>query len=59
MNVYDLTRSQLDSLKQAYIFETDPAPAWGDLAAAADTLPDAVIFEYYNGVYFSPDDFTA
>ena len=57
MNVHELTRDQLNELKQAYICELLANPSWGDLADA-ETLPDDIIFEHYDGVVFGEDDFS-
>ena len=58
--VYDLNRDQLDELKQTYacqLAETDgDVLSYGELADASN-IPDDVIFEHYNGVSFTDDDF--
>ena len=58
--VYDLNRDQLDELKQTYAFqlaETDgDALSYGELADASN-IPDDIIFEHYDGVSFTDDDF--
>lgn len=56
MDVRELTRAQLDELKQNYICSIYDSPSWGDLADV-DRIPDSVIFEYYAGIAFSNDDF--
>lgn len=57
MTVRELTRDQLDQLKQAYICELMADPSWGDLTDAQD-LPNDIIFEHYDGIEFVDDDFT-
>lgn len=60
MTVYELSREQLDELKQAYaiqLVEIDgDVIGYGILADAAE-IPDDVIFQHYAGIMFSPDDF--
>lgn len=59
--VYDLSRDQLVELKQTYLcqlMETgEECLSWGELAAADDIIPDAVIYDHYAGVTFTDDDF--
>lgn len=60
MTVYELSREQLDELKQAYavqLAETDGnVIGYGGLADAAE-ISDDVIFHHYDGIMFSSDDF--
>lgn len=55
-NVQELTRAQLDELKQNYICTACNSPSWGDLADV-DRIPDSIIFEYYTDTVFRDDDF--
>lgn len=58
MNVQELNRAEMEELKQMYLFETTAGPlTWGDIAAACE-IPNEIIFDYYEGVRFSKDDFT-
>lgn len=61
MDVRDLTREQLDELKQRMICdrndEKGEGTSWGELANAGDLISDADVFERYEGVNFSEDDF--
>ena len=56
MNVHELSRDQLDELKQNYVFETVANPSYEELADSID-IPDEVVFEYYAGIQFFDDDF--
>lgn len=56
MDVRELSREQLDELKQAYVCETVDCPSYGELADAVD-IPDDVIFQHYSGIDFVMDDF--
>lgn len=57
-SVEELTREELNELKQNYVFETagDSEPSYGELADSVD-IPDEVIFKHYAGVSFGPEDF--
>lgn len=60
MTVKELSREQLDELKEAYIIEmaekTGAKVYMSDLIEAHDII-DETVFEYYAGVEFSDDDF--
>ena len=51
--VQELTREELNELKQSYVAETVKNPSWGELADSVD-IPDEVIFEKYAGIAFGP-----
>ncbi len=61
MSVQELSRDQLICLKQAYLTEMLDAqgesPSWGELAEADDIISDESVFDEYDGVDFTPDDF--
>ena len=72
MDVKDLSRDQLVTLKQSYmtqladegvfseIMNTDyDEPSWYDLANADKIVSDEVIFNNYEGIDFVPEDFAA
>lgn len=60
--VYDLSREQLDELKQQYVCQLYEdgdvleSPSYNELADSQQ-IPDEVIFEHYDGIMFSDDDF--
>lgn len=54
--VEQLTRNELDELKQSYVSEIVDNPSWGELSDSTE-IPDGVIFEYYGGISFVEDDF--
>ena len=56
MTVHELSRDQLDELKQNYVFETVENPSYGELADSVG-IPDEVVFDYYAGIRFVNDDF--
>lgn len=53
MQVTELTPAQLDELRQAYNYEVNDSTA---LVGASD-IPDSVLFDYYAGTHFVPEDF--
>ena len=67
--VYDLTRDELDELKESYFYQlrdNDDEVLWAlnnpnsqdiDGITAPDQIPDSVIFEHYAGISFVDDDF--
>lgn len=61
MSITDLNREQLTELKQAYLTELldrdGLSPSWGELADADELIPDAEIYEAYEGYTFSAGDF--
>lgn len=64
--VYDLTRAELDELKESYYYQlmdNDEEVVFPlehidyiDVATPSD-IPDDVIFEHYSGINFTVDDF--
>ena len=70
MLVEDLTREQLVELKQSYLYALADSgdyaeimnadhdePSYDDLANADELIPDDFIFEYYEDMTFTEDDF--
>lgn len=65
MNVTELNRDQLIELKQSYLevlnesgeHEEVVGVSYGELANADEIVPDDVIFDYYDGIIFTEDDF--
>lgn len=63
MDVRELNRDQLDELKAAYFWGEDTLeiPKYNALGLPAlfpGDIPDAVILDYYAGIYFVNDDFS-
>lgn len=60
MKVTELTKDQLDELKQAYACKRngEEGISYGELIEA-ELIPDEVIFEHYAGITFTEDDFFA
>lgn len=59
MTVYDLNREQLNELKQSYSAQLEDCGdgnSYYDLIKAED-IPDEIIFNHYDGIIFSDDDF--
>ena len=61
--VQDLTSEELNELKQSYVSamaesaDEELEVYWSDLAEAPETVSDDEVFEYYDGMTFSEDDF--
>lgn len=61
--VHDLTREQLNELKQAYVCQLYEdrdvleSPSYDEMADSQQ-IPDDVIFEHYDGISFTDDDFS-
>ena len=56
-NVRDLTREQLQELKDSYFWQEETQDILGDDITSPDEIPDDVIFQYYEDVVFVDDDF--
>ena len=59
MTVRELSRDQLNELKQAYaaqLVETEEEISYGELVEATE-ITDDVIFNHYDGILFTDDDF--
>lgn len=57
MKVTNLNREQLTELKQNYYCENNDNVSWFELATIDDLVSDEDIFEEYEEVYFTEDDF--
>lgn len=53
MNVTELNADQLDCLRQDYNYQVNDETSY----VTIDDIPDEVLYEYYAGVSFVPDDF--
>ena len=60
--VLDCTRAQLIELKQFLLCqraETDgDEPSWGELANADELVPDTAVYNYFDGITFTDEDFS-
>ena len=61
MNVHDLTRDQLVELKEQYLVDWydsyDQHPSYQELADADSIIPDGLVYDYFDGIEFTADDF--
>ena len=57
MKVEELNREQLKELKINYLSLNKNNISYGEIANIESIIPDAEIFEYYNGVNFTEADF--
>ncbi len=62
MTINELTREQLMQVKQNYYTqkqaEAGQGVSYGELATINELVTDAEIYAAYEGVTFTPDDFT-
>lgn len=58
MTVYELNRNQIVELKQSYLTENNNSVSYEELANADTLVSDNTIFNKYNNVDFSKDDFS-
>ena len=56
MKVRELNRDELDELKMAYASERNDNISYVELIDALD-IPDDVIFDHYDDIEFTEDDF--
>lgn len=54
--VLELSRNELDELKQSYITEKLGSPSYKELSDSQE-IPDEVIFKHYADIQFGTDDF--
>lgn len=57
MTVHELTRDQLNELKQHYICDESYHVSMNDIANADILISDEEIFDEYDGIEFTEDDF--
>lgn len=55
--IQDLTRDELDELKLSYLMVLENDTEYPALLPDPDDIPDEALFEYYDGMMFSEDDF--
>ena len=55
--IQDLTRDELDELKLSYLMVLESDTEYPVLLPDLDDIPDEALFEYYDGMMFSEDDF--
>ena len=55
--IQDLTRDKLDELKLSYLMVLENDTEYPVLLPDLDDIPDETLFEYYDGMTFTEDDF--
>ena len=55
--VQDLTRKQLDELKDTFFWQDETQDIVEDAFSNPEEIPDWMLFEYYDNVCFTDDDF--
>lgn len=56
-DVRDLTKEQLQELKEAYFWQEETQNILGDDIVSPEHIPNDVIFHHYEGMLFTDDDF--
>ena len=57
MSVHELNREQIICLKQSILCDRDITTDWLYLAQADNIISDEEVYNEYNGVIFTEDDF--
>jgi hypothetical protein len=57
MTVMELSRAQLNELKEAFYWQEETMPRVPENVYCAEDIPDKLIFDYYTGTDFVNDDF--
>lgn len=57
MNIKELTREQLQQVKQHYYMENNESVSWGELADIDELVSDEEIFKEYGHITFVEEDF--
>lgn len=62
MVVSELSFEQMEELKQNYLINhllevEDRSASYEEIVSAAEIVPDNIIFDIYDGIIFSDDDF--
>lgn len=55
--VQDLTREQLNELKNTFFWQDETQDILEGAFTSPEEIPDCIIFEHYDGIYFTDDDF--
>ena len=55
--VYDLNRDELNELKNSFYWQDETQDILENACASPEEIPDYIIFERYDGLCFSNDDF--
>ena len=57
MTIRELNKEQLEQVKQHYYCENNERVSWGELVYINDLVSDEEIFDAYENVYFTEEDF--
>lgn len=57
MLVQDLSREQLNELKNSFFWQDETQDILEDAYTSPEQIPDYIIFEHYAGINFVNDDF--
>ena len=55
--VQDLSRDELNELKSSFFYQDETQDINESTFSTPEEIPDEIIFEHYDGVYFVKEDF--
>lgn len=56
-SVYDLSLAEMEELKQSFFYQDETQDIIQGAFDCPEEIPDEIILEHYDGVYFVEDDF--
>lgn len=57
-SVYDLSPAEMEELKQSFFYQDETQDIIQGAFDCPEQIPDEIILEHYDGVYFVEDDFS-
>lgn len=57
-SVYDLSLAEMEELKQSFFYQDETQDIIQGAFDCPEEIPDEIILEHYDGVYFVEDDFS-
>lgn len=56
-SVYDLSLAEMEELKQSFFYQDETQDIIQGAFDCPEEIPDEIILEHYDGIYFVEDDF--
>lgn len=57
-SVFDLSPAEMEELKQSFFYQDETQDIIQGAFDCPEQIPDEIILEHYDGVYFVEDDFS-
>lgn len=57
-SVYDLSPAEMEELKQSFFYQDETQDIIQGAFDCPEQIPDEIILEHYDGIYFVEDDFS-